>query len=80
MRGQFWFDLAEDPVPNMMEALLKFIGKDRLLFGRDVPWTPFEAAGETLPRIERELPACVRAESLEIVYHENAMLLLSARL
>jgi len=74
---QFWFDLAGNPVPNLVDSLLKFTGKQRLLFGSDVPWTPFELAGEMVQQIERDLPACVGEEFLDSIYRENAEKLLS---
>lgn len=33
VRQQFWFDLAGDPIPNLVDAVLKFTGKDRLMWG-----------------------------------------------
>ena len=59
LRKQFWFDLAGNPVPNQMDALLRITGKEQLLFGSDVPWTPFEAAGKLVEIVQQELPACV---------------------
>lgn len=76
---QFWYDLAGDPVPNMLVALLQFTGKERILFGSDVPWTPFEAAGKLVQRIERDLPACIGEENLEMIYRASAEQLLSTR-
>ncbi|CAD6577613.1 MAG: hypothetical protein ASARMPRED_008342 [Alectoria sarmentosa] len=76
---QFWFDLAGDPVPNQVDSLLKFTGKQRLLFGSDVPWTPFEAAGKILQRVERDLPDCIGKEYLYMVYRGSAEQLLLTR-
>ena len=78
LRKQFWFDLAGNPVPNQVDALLKFTGKEQLLFGSDVPWTPFEAAGRMVEIVQRKLPACVGRENLEMVYRANAERLLSS--
>ena len=77
LRKQFWFDLAGNSVPNQVDALLKFTGKEQLLFGSDVPWTRFEAAGKMVEIVQRELPACVGRENLEMVYRANAKRLLS---
>ena len=76
LREQLWFDLAGDPVPNQVEALLKFVGKDRLLYGSDVPWTPWGAAGALGKGIERDLPGCVGEEWVDRVYSGNAESLL----
>ena len=76
---QFWFDLAGNPVPNLIDGLLKFTGKERLLFGTDVPWTPFQVAGGIVTHMEQELPRCVGEGSLEMVYCDSAEKLLSSR-
>ena len=71
-----WFDLAGDPVPNMVEALLKFTGKERLVFGSDVPWTPFNVTRELVARIEKDLPACLGEENVDQVWRGTAQDLL----
>ena len=76
LREQCWFDLAGEPVPNLVEAMLRFVGKERLLFGSDVPWTPWGLAGELVERIEKELPASVGEEWVESIYRGNAEALL----
>lgn len=76
---QLWFDLAGNPVPNLIDGLLKFTGKERLLFGSDVPWTPFQVAGRVVTQMEQELPRCVGEGSLEMIYCGNAEKLLSSR-
>ena len=69
---QFWFDLAGNPIPNQVDAILKFTRKQHLLFGTDVPWMPFEAAGEAVQRMERDLPGCVGKEHLDPIFQGNA--------
>ena len=76
---QFWFDLAGNPVPHLIDGLLKFTGKDHLLFGSDVPWTPFQVAGGIVTDMEQELPRCVGEDSLDMIYRDNAEKLLSSR-
>ena len=69
---QFWFDLAGNPIPNQVDAILKFTRKQHLLFGIDVPWMPFEAAGEVVQRMERDLPGCVGREHSDLIFRGNA--------
>lgn len=75
---QCWFDLAGNPVANLVDGLLKFTGKERLLFGSDVPWTPFQVAGGIVTQMEQQLPRCVGEGSLAMIYSENAEKLLSS--
>ena len=71
-----WFDLAGNPVPNMVDALLRFTSKERLLFGSDVPWTPFEVTKGLVGRMERELGrSMVGEEGVEGVWKGNAEVL-----
>ena len=76
---QFWFDLAGNPIPNQIDAVLKFTRKEHLLFGTDVPWMPFEVVGELVQRMERELPGCVGKEYLDPIFRGNAEQLLLHR-
>ena len=79
LREQFRFDLAGDPVPNMVDALLKFTGKQRLMFGSDVPWTQFGVTKALVKRIERDLPRCIGEENVDKVYRGTAEMLLEKR-
>lgn len=54
---QFYYDLAGDPFPRMLPALLGITDSDHVLYGTDYPWTP--APGVT-KRIE-----AINADSLE---------------
>lgn len=72
-----WYDLAGDPVPNQVSSLLKFTGKERLVFGSDVPWTPFEATKALVAKIERDLVDCVGPDAVESVWMGTAQGLLS---
>ena len=74
---QFWFDLAGNAVPNQVDAILKFTGKQHLLFGTDVPWMSFEAAGKVVQYMEQNLPGCVGKEYLDTIFRGNAQQLMS---
>lgn len=42
---RLWFDMAGTPFPNVVPALVRALGAERLLYGSDYCWTP--AAGTT---------------------------------
>jgi len=73
------YDLAGDPVPNQVSALLKFTGKERLVFGSDVPWTPFELTKALVAKIERDLADCVGPDAVEMIWEGTAQGLLSRK-
>ena len=77
LKEQFWFDLAGAPLPNLIDALLKFTGKDRLMFGSDVPWTPFELAKGLVENLEQNIAASIGEDNLNLVYRDTAEQLLS---
>ncbi|KAG7009428.1 hypothetical protein G7Y79_00002g005430 [Physcia stellaris] len=77
IKEQFWFDLAGNPVPNLVDALLKFSSKERLLFGSDTPWTPFEAAGKLVGQVEEGLREMFVLEDRDKIWRNNALKLLS---
>lgn len=71
-RERFWFDLAGNPVPNQVESLLKFTTVGALLFGSDVPWTPYMAAEILVAEAVRDLPGVVGEENVDAVLRGNA--------
>ena len=77
LREQFWFDLAGAPLPNLIDALLKFTGMDRLMFGSNVPWTPFPLAAKLVGDFEQGLAASIGEENVALVYRDTAEKLLS---
>ena len=79
VQEQFWYDLAGSSVPNQVEALLKFVGKERLLFGSDVPWTPFEASAQMIKGLQEALPKVLGKDNLDDVYWGNAEKLLCSQ-
>lgn len=76
LNERLWFDLAGNPAPNLVDGVRKFVGSDRLVFGSDVPWTPFGLSRNLVMRLERDLPGCVEEEALEGIYRSNAERLL----
>lgn len=77
LQEQFWYDLAGAPLPNLIDALLKFTGRDRLLFGSDVPWTPHPLAMKLIKDFEQNLATSVGEENVTLVYRDTAEQLLS---
>jgi predicted TIM-barrel fold metal-dependent hydrolase len=45
LRGM-WFDIAGEPLPNALAALLRLVGPERIVYGSDLPFAP-------LPLVER---------------------------
>ena len=76
VRERFWFDLAGNPVPNLVDALLRFSSKRRLLFGSDTPWTPYEAAARVVRHVEKGMREKFGEEDLRMIWRENALELL----
>ncbi|KAL8830187.1 MAG: hypothetical protein Q9191_001568 [Dirinaria sp. TL-2023a] len=76
-KEKFWFDLAGVPVPSLIDALLKFTEPDRLLFGTDVPWTPWDLAKTLLVDQEEGLIKAVGEENMDLISHKTAEKLLS---
>ena len=71
-REHFWYDLAGLAVPNLMEAMLKFTGKERFVYGSDTPWTPWQGAAEITRQIERDIGVVVGEANVEVVLSGTA--------
>jgi predicted TIM-barrel fold metal-dependent hydrolase len=39
LRGM-WFDVAGEPLPNALAALLRLVGSERIVYGSDLPFAP----------------------------------------
>lgn len=44
---RLWFDVAGDPLPGALPALIDMVGPDRVLYGSDLPFAPAAAAART---------------------------------
>jgi predicted TIM-barrel fold metal-dependent hydrolase len=71
-RTQFFFDLAGTPMNNQIHGMWRLVGPDRLLYGSDVPFTPWEAAIGLAERIAQGLPELFSEEEAEGIMHRNA--------
>jgi predicted TIM-barrel fold metal-dependent hydrolase len=61
------FDTATSTAPENLGAILRLVGADKLLFGSDYPFLPFEA---TLPGL---LKFGFSAKEIALIARENAM-------
>lgn len=72
---QFYFDLAGMAFPDQVYGLLRFVGKDRLLYGSDYPFTPEEGTVGLAKATEEEIEEW-EAEDRRNVLVSNAKRLL----
>ncbi|KAE8153452.1 hypothetical protein BDV25DRAFT_136908 [Aspergillus avenaceus] len=76
-REQFYYDIMGNPVGNLLDSLLKFVGKEQLVFGTDTPWMPFARSNGVIKQLEEDLPGVVGEEWVSRVYHGNGEKLLA---
>ncbi|KAJ7451832.1 hypothetical protein B0H11DRAFT_2075309 [Mycena galericulata] len=69
---QFIFDLAGVSMPSQIHHLLRWVKSDRIVYGSDVPFTPWVAAGRLLAAIDAELPQLFSEQEIQDIYHGNA--------
>jgi 6-methylsalicylate decarboxylase len=68
---RLWFDVAGDPLPNALAALIRLVGPERILYGSDLPFCPLGVA-------KRNLHALLATDVLDeatrdAVLHHNAV-------
>ncbi|KAF4970230.1 hypothetical protein FSARC_2695 [Fusarium sarcochroum] len=70
----FYFDLAGPwPVSSAIPALLRWASSDRIVWGSDVPFTPWDSAGETAVKFDQEIQETLEDPSdVEAVKWKNA--------
>ncbi|KAJ7782328.1 hypothetical protein DFH07DRAFT_864852 [Mycena maculata] len=76
---QFMFDLAGVPMPSLIHHILRWTTSDRLVYGSDVPYTPWVVAEKALQAMEEELPKLFGEQEIRDVYHGNAARLLARK-
>ncbi|KAJ7933807.1 hypothetical protein B0H13DRAFT_682875 [Mycena leptocephala] len=74
---QFYFDLAGLSMPSQIHHILRWVKSDRLMYGSDVPFTPYVGAEKLLQAIQAELPKLFGDEEIQAIYHGNATRLLA---
>jgi 6-methylsalicylate decarboxylase len=57
LRGM-WFDIAGEPLPNALAALLRLVGPERIVYGSDLPFAP-------LPLVERSAERLLATDLLD---------------
>lgn len=74
---QFYFDLAGTPMPSQIHHILRWVKSDRLLYGSDVPWTPYVGAEKSLQVMQVELSKLLGSEEIQDICEGNAAKLLA---
>jgi predicted TIM-barrel fold metal-dependent hydrolase len=72
LRGM-WFDVAGEPLPNALAALLRLVGPERIVYGSDVPFAPLPLVRRSTERLletellgDAERQALMRANALAL--------------
>ncbi|KAM0550267.1 hypothetical protein ACHAPJ_008936 [Fusarium lateritium] len=70
----FYFDLAGPwPVSSAIPALSRWVSSDRIVWGSDVPFTPWKTAGESADKFDREIQETLNDPSqVQAVKWKNA--------
>ncbi|KAJ7669476.1 aminocarboxymuconate-semialdehyde decarboxylase [Mycena polygramma] len=77
---QFYFDLAGEWMPSQINYLLRWVRSDRLVYGSDVPWTPYNGAEKSVQTMEVELPKLFEDQEIRDICEGNAIRLLTRNL
>jgi predicted TIM-barrel fold metal-dependent hydrolase len=72
LRERFHFDLAGLPWPDMIHALLRIVGPDRLLYGSDYCWTPPALAKTLIEKMDEGAAKIWDEDTIKEVYAGNA--------
>jgi predicted TIM-barrel fold metal-dependent hydrolase len=73
LRGM-WFDVAGEPLPNALAALLRLVGPERIVYASDLPFAPLRLVQQSTERLletelldDTERQALMRANALALV-------------
>jgi 6-methylsalicylate decarboxylase len=72
LRERFYFDLAGWPWPDMIHALLRIVGPDRLMYGSDYCWTPAPLARTLTQITDNGAKELWTVSTIQDVYTGNA--------
>jgi len=72
LRERFHFDLAGLPWPDMIHALLRIVGPDRLVYGSDYCWTPLPLAKTLIKKMDEGAGEMWTEDIIKEVYAGNA--------
>ncbi|KAF7357812.1 Metallo-dependent hydrolase [Mycena venus] len=76
---QFYFDLAGSSMASQIHHILQWVKSDRLVYGSDVPWTPYVGAEKNLELIKAELLKLFGEEEIRNICEGNAARLLAKK-
>lgn len=77
LQSQFYFDMAGPTWPNQVSQLLSFVGKDRLLYGSDYPFTAAQYVDVFAEIMAQHMPAVLTTvQERQMAYSKNAEKLL----
>lgn len=76
LRERFHFDLAGLPWPDMIHALLRIVGPDRLVYGSDYCWTPSPLVKTLIEKMDEGAAEMWTVDTIKEVYAGNAKKLL----
>jgi 6-methylsalicylate decarboxylase len=79
LRGM-WFDIAGEPLPNALAALLRLVGPERIVYGSDLPFAPLRLVQSSAARLletglldDAQRQALMRANALALVPRLNGV-------
>lgn len=72
LRERFHFDLAGLPWPDMIHALLRIVGPERLVYGSDYCWTPPALVKTLIKKMDEGAGEIWREDTIKEVYAGNA--------
>ena len=72
LRESFHFDLAGLPWPDMIHALLRIVGPDRLVYGSDYCWTPAPMVKKLIEMMNQGAGEIWTVDTTKEVYSGNA--------
>ncbi|MBQ9814582.1 MAG: amidohydrolase [Lachnospiraceae bacterium] len=71
--SRFYYDMAGNPIPDLMPLLMRFIPASHIMYGSDYPFTPTQKCIDRVADIRAFLDADPKlAPYREMFFHENA--------
>ena len=71
--SRFYYDMAGNPIPDLLPLLMRFVPASHILYGSDYPFTPMQKSIDRVADIRAFLDADPRlAPYREMFFHENA--------
>ena len=71
--SRFYYDMAGNPIPDLLPLLMRFVPKSHIMYGSDYPFTPAQKSIDRVADIRAFLDADPNlAPYREMFFHENA--------